>query len=381
MRKILLTGGRAPVCLELARGFGADGYQIFLAESTTYPLAGFSKYVTAVYSVHQPRQHQLLFIRDLIRIIRIKNIDCLFPTCEEVFYISKYKDLIKRYCPEVMIVADGIKTMDILHNKYEFYKLCRQLRLTVPATRLFEQNMSTKDLSRPDRKIVAKPVYSRFGSFTRVADCQSILPEIAKETPTPWIIQAYIPGDVVCSYSYCERGRVRFHALYKENYKTSVKAAVNFCRIRNEKITGIIEQIVAYLHYSGNISFDFICNHKDIYLIECNPRITSGIHLLRGNHFRDLFFSNDISSLSYQNAKITLAMLRYGIPGLNHKNLICFLRTMAAYPDIIYDRKDKSPVYGQFLSWSEMIIKAISNRISVTEASTYDIEWNGSTEA
>jgi short-subunit dehydrogenase involved in D-alanine esterification of teichoic acids len=56
MTNILLTGGRAPVTLDLARAFHRAGHTVFMAESLRGHLSQPSNAVKAHFVVPAPRQ-------------------------------------------------------------------------------------------------------------------------------------------------------------------------------------------------------------------------------------------------------------------------------------------------------------------------------------
>jgi len=93
---VLLTGGRAPATLELARIFHSAGHQVFLAESVSGSLTANSRAVAASFLIPPPRQQPKDFIRALIEIICQNKIDLLIPTCEEAFHVARgYAELSK----------------------------------------------------------------------------------------------------------------------------------------------------------------------------------------------------------------------------------------------------------------------------------------------
>src|SRR5512140_1701805 len=89
MLNVLLTGGRAPATLELARLFHRSGHRVFVAESLRGHLSAPSRAVNGNFVVPPPRQDTEGFIKALRGIIAAQHIDLLIPTCEEIFYVSK----------------------------------------------------------------------------------------------------------------------------------------------------------------------------------------------------------------------------------------------------------------------------------------------------
>ena len=92
MSNILLTGGRAPATLELARAFHRAGHTVFMAESLRGHLSEPSNAIEQNFLVPPPRQQMPGFINALRDIIARNKIDLLVPTCEELFYIAMGRD-------------------------------------------------------------------------------------------------------------------------------------------------------------------------------------------------------------------------------------------------------------------------------------------------
>jgi len=67
MANILLTGGRAPAALELARVFHRAGHTVFMAESLRGHLSQPSNAIKANFVVPAPRQNGDAFIVPLKR--------------------------------------------------------------------------------------------------------------------------------------------------------------------------------------------------------------------------------------------------------------------------------------------------------------------------
>jgi hypothetical protein len=120
---------------------------------------------------------------------------------------------------------------------------------------------------------------------------------------------------------------------------------------------------VKKLNFTGNISFDFIEKDKQYYIIECNPRITSGIHIICINDFTKLFF-NGCDTLLKQKAQLL-------IPMLITKLKILF------YKDVVFDSHDLKPFFKQISCLRMFDSIAKKNKISLTKATVFDIEWNG----
>src|SRR5690554_2425064 len=127
MKRILLTGGRAPATLELARLLSNAGHDVYIAESMRYNLTQYSKHIKKSFVIPPPRTNHEGFIVQLIEIIQQEHIDVLIPTCEEVFYISKSLTQLRMYCD---VFTSPIDVMKTLHSKWYFIKLLQSEQMS-----------------------------------------------------------------------------------------------------------------------------------------------------------------------------------------------------------------------------------------------------------
>ena len=169
---ILLTGGRAPVTLELARLLSRAGDQVFVGDSIRGHLCRLAKGVRSVsYAAPAgPDGSPSEFVRDIVEIIERHGIELVIPTCEEIFYLAQARETIEQYCP---IFCGDAGTMDRLHNKFSFAEYVRQLGWPVPAThRLCESDDPAAILQEVEQwysdegeiPFALKPAYTRFGA-------------------------------------------------------------------------------------------------------------------------------------------------------------------------------------------------------------------------
>lgn len=351
--RILFTGARAPVTLELVRNFGANGWEVYVADSMKNGLAQFSNQVTAFLNVSAPRFHETDFVNDLIRIINEHKIDVLFPTCEEIFWISKNKTRILENC-HVNIICDDIEKLSLLHNKYRFIQFAKSENLSTPETHILHAG------ERFDQMSVIKPIFSRFGANVIITDDPKKV-SIADEVCEQCIIQEFIEGESVCSYGYAVDGILKFNICYQSPFRAKTFTA--FQPFQSEAVNEMVRTIVEKLNFTGNISFDFIRKEDTYFVIECNPRITSGIHTLRHNRFEELFFDS-VSEPVCKPAQLFFPTLASSF-------------RLVTYEDVIWNGKDIKPFLNQIRCLMSFHSIAKKQKVSLTEAMTYDIEWNG----
>ena len=366
---ILLTGGRAPATLELARAFNHAGHSVFMAESLRGHLSQPSNAIKANFVVPAPRQETDAYLFALKKIVEENQIDLLIPTCEEVFYTAMAHN-------ELTVFTESIQKLNQLHNKWSFYNS------HTPDTMLIRNRNDMLRAFAQWRKLVLKPVYSRFASRTL------ILPPIQKalsmlKFDSPWIAQEYIEGQAYCTYSVCHSGHITAHTTYPSHFTAGQGATIVFEHVDHPEIFEWVKSFVEAKQFTGQIAFDFIqTSAGQLFVLECNPRATSGVHLLASHpRFAESFFNSKmdcITPVDHRSYMLSTAMLVYGLPdAIRKNNLAQWMKTFFSSKDVMFDFKDPLPFLLQFKSLLAYLKLAREKNISPLEASTFDIEWNG----
>lgn len=374
---ILLTGGRAPVTLDLARAFHRAGHTVFTAESLRGHLSQPSNAIKANFVVPAPRQETEAFLWALKQIIEQNQIHLLIPTCEEVFHIAKGLDSLP-----CRVFAEPLSKLDKFHNKWNFVVNATEHDLRVPETIFIRNQDDLLHAFAHWRELALKPVYSRFASRTL------ILPSLNQALSTlifdsPWVAQAFLRGRHYCSYSVCHNGHITAHAAYPVTFTAGQGAAVVFQHVDHPAVFEWARTFVEKFNVTGQMAFDFIETPKgELYALECNPRATSGAHLLASHpHFVEAFFNPDmdtITPVSGRSYMLAPAMLTYSLPAsILNGRFLHWLKTFFTSDDVILDFKDPLPFLLQFRSIFSYLSLARRMGISALEASTFDIEWNG----
>ena len=143
------------------------------------------------------------------------------------------------------------------------------------------------------------------------------------------------------------------------------------------------ERLVGQWGYTGQIGFDFIIDDDgELFVLECNPRATSGLHLLAGQPLADAFLQarGPLLVASGERPRMLAAiMLMYALPAaLKHRTTGSLYRDMRQARDVLYAADDPLPaLIAARLSLAEVMVRACRTRQRLTAASTFDIEWNG----
>ncbi|WP_244884068.1 ATP-grasp domain-containing protein [Paenibacillus graminis] len=395
---VLITGGRAPVALELSRLLRAAGHRVYAAESAEYHLCRVSSAVERSFRTPPPRHNPEAYIDLLAKLVEELHIDVLIPLCEEIFYISAGLDRI-RGC---RVLSAERETLARLHHKGEFIVWARELGFPVPRTRLLsspeEWRIQTDEAAHKGEAWVYKPVYSRFaskvilprtitGGQEGLTGSRSLAAPRGISSAAPWVAQEYIRGEAVCTYSVVHQGEVIAHAAYGSRYRTGrAGASVYFEHLEHPAALDWVQRFSRAAGFSGQIGFDFIqVQEGTLYPIECNPRATSGIHLFAAedglvqallNPEQRVLAGTVSTPRSGRKSMLALPMLacalRPGPAGLGEWG-----RALRQAEDVIFRRNDPRPFREQLRIVYHACRLARRNKISVTEALTEDIEWNG----
>jgi len=381
MANVLLTGGRAPATLELARIFHSAGHRVFLAESIRSSLTAASRALTASFLIPAPRQQPQMFVQALLEIIRRNQIDLLIPTCEETFHIARGHAELSAEC---VVFSEPLENLRPLHHKADFIQRAQILSLSVPETCLVEtpEQLSAAFARWP--RLVFKPVYSRFASATLILPTREQAESALRlRAPAAWVAQEYIEGRQVCTYSVVHQGQITAHCAYRSDFTAGPGSTILFKPIEQPAVLAWVKKFVEARRYTGQISFDFIETATGVvFAIECNPRATSGVHLFAGQAaFPEAFFNPQQACLSPSpgtSSMLLTAMLVYGLPdALRKRRLKRWLLEFSQSRDVIFSLRDPAPALLQMRSLLYFVLLGWQRGLSPLEASTFDIEWNG----
>ena len=385
-RRILLTGGRAPVTLELARLFAAAGHEVHVAESLPQHLCRASKAVRRNHAVPSPRFDRDGFLAALDAVIRAEGIDLVVPTCEEVFHVSAGLDRLP--CE---VLAPPRAQLRRLHSKWQFIadlaaredqdatavRLPRTLRVDGP------EGLAEALAAFPvGAQVVLKPVFSRFGTHVRVHRIGDPPPELAATPSQPWVVQEFVSGPMVCTYAVARDGELRAFAAYRGDFTAGPGASIYFAPFAHAALEAWVREFVAAERVTGQISFDFIEADGTFTPLECNPRATSGVHLFGpGDGLVEALLGTCNATARPRpetRSMLGLAMWAYALPKVRSlSSLARWAAAVGAAKDALYRQEDPWPLWQQAVLLASLGRIARREGISLIEASTWDIEWNG----
>lgn len=379
--KLLITGSRSYAALDMARQLKRAGFDVYTADCVKYPVCKASNAVTRNFTIPSPRDHYRLFIDSLIAIIQQFHIDILIPSCEEVFYIAKGAHILNKYC---QVFCDSFEKLSKLHNKWEFSLLTEHCSVRTPPTTLLRSAEDLQMLPQKSEYYVFKPIFTRFGARTLIAPAADKLPRIEPSEQDQWIAQQFVAGKEYCSYHIAVDGRIQAHSCYEPLYRLGKASSYYFHPIRHMEMERFAEQFVQQHHFTGHIAFDFIQgNDGQLYVLECNPRTTSGLHVMAPNMLARMMEQSvvDHNPGVHTEAKTKPRMIAYAMLANPLYHGFQGIRRWAAdvkyAKDVLYDHEDRLVPLFHALSLAETIYDCFTKRISFKDAATANIEWNG----
>ncbi len=385
--KVLITSSRMPFALDEIRKFGAAGHTVYAADTRRTAPGSHSKYVTERFLTPSPRYQTAEYITALERIVETHSIDLLIPCFEEVFYIGRHLDQLSKVTE---VFASPLETLAQLHSKVAFYELVRDLGIRAPRTIVAGSQPELKEATGEFSEFLARPAYSRgaVDVLTNTGPLEgSIAPEDCHPTvENPWVVQEFIHGEEVCSFSVCRQGRISGHSTYVHPLTLDHGGGIVFESIVNPETLVIAQRIVDALNFTGQVSFDFIASDEGLVAVECNPRPTSGEIVMPGQLFVDSVLDRKPSAprIAPEGCRYhySFAIIRDML--LHWKDIPSDLKELLSdTPDVFAQRNDILPAlylllsYGHVAAYRVHVPPGGQRRNALVRAYLEDIAWDG----
>lgn len=176
------------------------------------------------------------------------------------------------------------------------------------------------------------------------------------------------------------------HAVYEPAYRVGHGASLYFKPTEHPLLREYVARFVAHYSFTGQISFDFLLIKEGHFvLLECNPRATSGIHLVaQSEAWCRAFWGEEIVEVIDDRvpcaAKFPMLLLT-SRQALRDRGFLRFIADLWNAKDTIFTLKNPLPFFALQLCSIELICRYIKWKIHPKNAYTYDLEWNGEDDA
>lgn len=286
--RVLVTSSRNTFALDIIRKLGSSGHYVVAADTYKGAIGNHSKYASAHEVTAPPTQETDKFIADVVDIVNRHEIDLIIPTFEEAFYLSaRAHDL-----PEgVKLFTGKFEKLARLHDKGSFQRLVEQAGIPIPETVVVSNEEELHAAIDRFPQFFARAVFSRGGvglltNTGPLAGKMSV--DDCHPTPDqPWLVQPFVDGPMVCTYSVVVDGKVTAQCTYVAPEQWAHSTGITFLAVDSTKTLEYTQRLIDELdpEYSGELSFDFVNHEGELYAIECNPRPTNGVILLGTDEF------------------------------------------------------------------------------------------------
>ncbi|MDJ0908185.1 MAG: ATP-grasp domain-containing protein [Woeseiaceae bacterium] len=364
-KTVLLTLGRLPVGLDIARSFAALGWRVLVADPFSMHLAKMSRAVSNSLRVRAPVDDPAGYLEDLERIVSDHRIDLVVPVSEETMYVAALDSAPDRFCrPQSETLA--------LHDKFRFIETAHGFSLPVPATGLADDPESA-DITQSGA-FIAKPRFSCGGrgvSFHEAGD--------AVAGDSDWLIQEQLQGDHVSVFCIARGGSTLASSAYRGTVVDG-SVSVAFERIDCETAESWARSFVEQSGHTGFIAFDFFVGDDGVArAIECNPRATSGIHFIDEQSIAPAILgtATEASAMRTERHRVESYSCFTKLQGsvFRPREFRRILRELRRSSDVTWARSDPWPFLLMMINTWPIIWRALTRRKTFAVASMLDIEW------
>ena len=375
---VLLTLGRLPKALEIARALSGAGCRVLVADPFRRHVCHPSRSVAKSFEIIAPATDPQAYMRALLDIIRDEQVDLVVPVSEEAMYVAALHDQLP---PGVRLACPAQPELLALHDKLQFARTAHAMGLAAPET--YAANDPAAMTLTAVHDYVVKPAHSCSGIGVHFVKAGTVQP--SRSISSTGVVQMLIRGRHVSSFTMAHQGRELATVLY-EGTVFSGSVAVCFQRVDDcPAARSWITSFIANSGYSGAISFDFIVDSKHCaWAIECNPRFTSGVHFVAPEGLARALLEPDNAppmTLKKQNrfqqgySTLTEAYAAFFRP----KEFVRRFGQMVRARDVVWQSSDPLPFLLMTPNSWDILKPALLGQTSMGEAATRDIVWRGAT--
>lgn len=381
-RAVLITGARAAAALDLARAFVAEGWDVHLADCVTSRMARWSRLPVLHHRYPSPRSSAAKFRARIAELVERHSIALVVPTCEEVFHLAAPA---MRDALSGRLLAPDLVTLRQLHDKLAFATSCRAWGVDAPESHAIQSAEDLAPFLHSSRDWVFKPRFGRFGDRTMVGPSAAKLASSTQIAAGGWMAQRRIAGEEACFHAVAHHGVLTGFASYRSRWRLGGGASYAFEPLDSSR-SELLHEIAAAMASKALVHGQFACDVMfDIagkpWLLECNPRATSGIHILIAQGAASGALSGEVQPPPIDDSRpifLGPAMWVLGLPlAIRTGRLREWCVTITKGRDAISRRGDRAPALGALVDAAAFAFKGLAMGISTNAATTCDIEWNG----
>jgi predicted ATP-grasp superfamily ATP-dependent carboligase len=285
MARVLVTDGHFRKSLAVVRSLGRKGISVTVGERTFLNTSFFSKYCARRLIYPSPQRSPNQFIEFLLKEIKEKQYDCVFPMEEEtLLLLAKYHSQISEYA--YLLIPD-LKKVEFARDKGNLMRFAEAQGIAVPKT--FYTLPTSSSSSAIPIPAVIKPRISS-GSFGIVyvkksEDIGSSFQSVHERYPCP-LIQEWIPdggGTFGLSALFDEASNVKAAFVHKKLRMYPVQGGPSTLAegVEHPQIMALGLSLLKSLNWVGVGMVEFKVDPRDGIpkLMEVNPRFWGSLQL------------------------------------------------------------------------------------------------------
>ncbi|MEO0423456.1 MAG: ATP-grasp domain-containing protein [Pseudomonadota bacterium] len=375
--KVLLTLGRLPKALDIARALAAVGCEVIVAEPFAWHLTRLSRSVERCVRVPAPNDDEQAYHQALISLIEREGVDLVVPVSDETMHVG---GLHARLPASTRLFCPPQPTLLSLHDKLEFIRVAQAAGLPVPRTCDASDHAGAEALLAATR-CISKPRYSSAGKGL-VDHPQGTEPPVHGPDSVPRIFQEYLPGEELSTFGVVRNGELVANVVYR-GLIMSGTVAVSFERLV-ESPPGLEDWVRTFAKAAGHegfLSFDFRLDEAGRPLpMECNPRATSGIHFLDPLGLADVMLGDAAAGSGRLRPETRLqqfypALTEVQSSFLRGERSPGRLKLLFGLRDVTWQANDPLPLLLQPFASVDILWRTILKGWTFGEAATFDIAW------
>src|SRR5262249_29629714 len=254
--RILVTGSRMPHAVDMIRKLSESGHEVYACDAEAVAPGSHSRYLAGHFVTASPKNDTEQFLDDIEGIVTENEIDVVIPAFEESFYLSTGRERLREL---TNLYVARFPNLARLHDKASFQRLATDLELRIPETVIVHSDEELRAAIERFPHYFGRAAFSRGGVslLTNTGPLAGQLDpdDVHPTEESPWLIQEFVDGPMLCTYSAAHEGRVTFHVTYRAPRQWEHSTAIQFESIESSRTLPIVEKIVAELDYTGQISF------------------------------------------------------------------------------------------------------------------------------
>ena len=220
------------------------------------------------FITESPVFETLRFIEQLEEIIKEHKIDMLLPCFEEVFYIAKHRDQLAALTD---VRCPSFESLAKLHNKESFADLTRDLSLPIAETRTVTSDDQLREAIEVFPEYFGRAAFSRGGVelFTNTGPLAGkiSIDEVHPTPDSPWVVQEFVHGEDLCSFSFAHEGEIVAHSTYRHPLTIEHAGGIVFESVDEPRSLEIAQTYARETQFHGSVSFDYLKSEDDLYMV------------------------------------------------------------------------------------------------------------------